>query len=116
MNSKELSESTIQASCVKWLWNKHPETRGLFFEINNNPLNAVDGANRLALGMVKGIPDTCFLWASQAWFIEFKDAKGKQSKAQKLCEARFAQVGVKYLIVRDLCSFQELINIILNYD
>src|SRR5690554_6899601 len=31
-----MSEAQIQAACVKWLWNTHPLTRGLFFAVNNN--------------------------------------------------------------------------------
>jgi len=31
-----LSESQIQASCVMWLWNTHPQTRGLFFMAKND--------------------------------------------------------------------------------
>lgn len=110
-----LSESKIQSSCVRWLWNNKPETRGLFFEINNNPLNAVDGANRNAMGMVKGVADTCFLWAGKPWFIEFKDEEGRQTKDQKTWEAKVSQVGINYFIIRDLCSFQELIHNIIGY-
>jgi len=30
-----MKESQIQAECVKWLWNNYPETRGLFFAVQN---------------------------------------------------------------------------------
>jgi hypothetical protein len=112
---KQLSESAIQASCIKWCWNTHPETRGLLFEVNNNPLNGVDGANRRALGMIKGVSDTILLWKGKAYLIEFKDAKGRQSTDQKAWEATVAQQGFNYFLVRDLCSFQELIHSILSY-
>lgn len=110
-----LSESKIQSECVKWAWNKHPETRGLICEVNNNPLNAVDGSKRKAMGMVKGHSDLNFYWKGKVYFIEMKDAKGRQSKEQKAWEATVAQQGFNYFIIRDLCSFQELIHNIMTY-
>lgn len=32
---EKLSESKIQSTCVIWLWNEHPETRGCFFAVKN---------------------------------------------------------------------------------
>lgn len=31
-----LTEAQIQSSCVIWLWNTHPQTRGLFFMAKND--------------------------------------------------------------------------------
>jgi len=108
-----ISESALQSKCVKWLWNSHPETRGLFFEINNNPLNAVDGANRRAMGMVKGVADTCFLWEGKAHFIEFKDEKGRQSKDQIHWETVVSFAGFHYFIVRCEGDFRTIIEMIM---
>jgi len=39
-------EAKLQAQCVVWLWNTYPETRGLFFSVEN------EGA-RISASMVK---------------------------------------------------------------
>lgn len=109
-----LSEAQIQSECVRWLWNAHPETRKLFIEVNNNPRHGLDGAQRKALGMVKGASDTLFFWKGDVYCIEFKDKTGRQSAAQKDWEAAVSKQGFQYFLIRDLCSFQELIYNILN--
>ena len=55
------SEAAIQGECVMWLWNFKPETRYKLFEVNNNPLNKIDGARRKAMGMVAGVSDLIYL-------------------------------------------------------
>lgn len=49
-------EAKIQASCVEFLWNNYPETRGLYIHIPNegNRNSKLDGAMRKALGLVAG--------------------------------------------------------------
>ena len=99
-------ESKIQSECVKWLWNNYPETRGLFFEINNNPRNAIDGSLRKSMGMIKGVADTCLLWNGKAYFIEFKDEKGKQSKSQEIWQRTIEKQNFNYFIIRTFNEFK----------
>jgi hypothetical protein len=103
------SEAAIQGECVMWLWNAKPETRYKLFEVNNNPLNKIDGARRKAMGMIAGVSDLIFLRDElPPLCIEMKDATGKQSQAQKDWQQVAESVGCKYVIVRSLTEFQEL--------
>lgn len=107
------SESQLQSECVQWLWNNHPETRGLFFSITNNSEHVVRGLQRKALGMIAGVADTCFLWNGKAYFIEFKNEIGKQSPDQVRWEITVWKQGFEYVIVRSLFQFQSVIENIL---
>lgn len=108
-------EAKIQASCVEWLWNTHPETRGSFIHIPNegNRNSKMDGAMRKALGLVAGAPDT-FLFiprhGKHGLAVEFKTETGIQSDAQKAFQARLEQNGYRYEICRSLEQFKEIIN------
>jgi hypothetical protein len=107
----EKSESYIQSECVRWLWNERPETRYKLFEVNNNPLNKIDGARRKAMGMVAGVSDLIYLRDGlPPLCIEMKDETGKQSQAQKDWQQVAESTGCKYVIIRSLAEFQELFN------
>lgn len=56
-NNKYKSEDQHQAAVVKWFWNKHKEFRGLLYHNFNNPRNRIQGAQLVALGLMKGNPD-----------------------------------------------------------
>lgn len=107
-------EARIQAACVTWLWNEHPETRGLFIHIPNegNRASVQDGALRRALGLVAGAPDT-FLFIPRGGYhglaVEFKTETGEQSVQQKAFQCRLEKQGYKYCLCRSLAQFQEII-------
>ena len=103
------SEQQIQSECVTWLWNTHPETRGLFFAVNNNSEHAVRALQRRAVGLVPGVSDTILLWKGKAYLIEFKTDTGRQSKAQKVWEEKVVGEGFGYFVVRGLGEFKMLI-------
>ena len=103
-------ESQIQSECVTWLWNEHPETRGLFFAVNNNSEHAVRALQRRSVGLIPGVSDTIFIWKHKAYFIEFKTPIGTQSKSQKVWENKVTGEGFDYYIVRSLEEFKILIN------
>ena len=104
-----MSEAQIQAACVTWLWNTYPQTRGLFFAVNNNSEHVARAMNRKAVGLVAGVSDTIFLWRGKALLIEFKTPTGKQSAKQKEWQAKAEAQGFSYHIVRSLEGFQDLI-------
>lgn len=104
-----MSEAQIQAACVTWLWNTCPQTRGLFFAVNNNSEHVARAINRKAVGLVAGVSDTIFLWRGKAHLIEFKTPTGRQSAKQKEWQAKVEAQGFRYYIVRSLEDFQELI-------
>jgi len=104
-----MSEAQIQAACVTWLWNTYPQTRGLFFAVNNNSEHVARAMNRKAVGLVAGVSDTILLWRGRALLIEFKTPTGKQSAKQKEWQERAEAQGFRYYIVRSLEDFQDLI-------
>jgi hypothetical protein len=57
INFIPMTEAKIQSEVVKWFWNEFKEFRGLLYHNYNNPRNAVNGSNLLALGLIKGTPD-----------------------------------------------------------
>ena len=52
-----MSEAKIQSAVVVWFWNEFPEYRGLLYHNFSNPRNEINGAQLMALGLVKGNPD-----------------------------------------------------------
>ena len=104
-----MSEAQIQAACVTWLWNTYPQTRGLFFAINNNSEHVARAMNRKAVGLVAGVSDTILLWRGRALLIEFKTPTGRQSAKQKEWQARVEAAGFRYYIVRSVEDFKQLI-------
>lgn len=107
-----MTEAQIQAACVTWLWNTYPQTRGLFFAVNNNSEHVARAMNRKAVGLVAGVSDTIFLWGGVAYLIEFKTPEGRQSAKQKEWQGKVDEAGFDYRIVRSLKGFQEVIEMI----
>ena len=108
-----MSEAQIQASCVMWLWNMHPQTRGLFFSVTNNSEHIARAMQRKAIGLIPGVSDCLFIWRGQLYCFEFKTEIGRQSPPQKEWEAKAVNQGAKYYLVRSLEQFQTLIKEIL---
>lgn len=109
-----MSEAKIQSDCVKWLWNSHPETRGLFFSVTNNSEHIGRAMQRKSVGLVSGVSDTIFLWDSKTYLIEFKTETGKQSSTQKRWEESVNKQGFQYFIIRSLEEFQRLMIHLMN--
>lgn len=107
----------IQAECVKWLWNERPQTRNLFFHVENELSmagnNAALGAIRRAQGIVKGVSD-CILLMQRggygALLVEFKTSTGYQSSAQKEWQSLVERQGYKYVVCRSLEEFKEIVD------
>jgi ATP-dependent exoDNAse (exonuclease V) beta subunit len=109
------SEAQIQSECFRWLWNEHPETRGLFFTINNNSEHVVRAMIRKSLGIVPGVADTVFLWKGNAYFIEFKTNEGVLSKAQIEWHRKIINEMFLYFVVRSVDEFKTVIKYIMGY-
>lgn len=108
-----LTEAQIQASCVMWLWNTHPETRGLFFSVTNNSEHIARAMQRKAVGLISGVSDCLFIWRGRLYCFEFKTETGRQSAAQIEWEKKVVEHGISYGIVRSLGQFQKIIESIL---
>ncbi len=112
-------EAVLQAKCVQWLWNEHPETRGLYIAIPNENSRSVyetkkqqlvSGAMRKAVGVMAGAADTALFFPRggyNAAFIEFKTPIGRQSSVQYEWQQKVERAGYYYTIVRTLDEFKE---------
>lgn len=115
-------EAQIQMSTVLWLWNTHPETRHLYFAVQNelstsNRLSKQDqlreGARRRAMGVVSGVSDAILFLPRGGYHaacIEFKTSVGRQSEAQKEWQHLVTKQGYLYVVIRSLEEFQDFIN------
>ena len=111
-------EAHIQADCVLWLWNAYPETRGLYFCVNNENSRSKyesrkqqlrSGAQRKALGIVPGVSDTILMIPRKCYHalcIEFKTPTGRQSDVQKEWQEKVESQGYRYVVIRSLEDFQ----------
>jgi hypothetical protein len=107
------SESELQISCVEYLgwWSKG---LGLLWTISPiTKLSAAQGAKQKRMGYVPGTPDLTIFSPSNgfhALMIEFKTAKGVQSKAQKDWQCQAEARGYKYAIIRSIDDFPALLS------
>lgn len=114
MSISKTEEAKLQASCVMWLWNTYPETRGNFVLIDNNATSMIATMQKRSMGLITGAADTFFFWNKKLYFIEFKTLVGKQSEAQIKFEHIANVHSEGYFIIRTLDNFCNLIKSILN--
>ncbi|MDJ1498693.1 hypothetical protein QNI19_37520 [Cytophagaceae bacterium DM2B3-1] len=79
---------------------------------NNTAQNAIKGALNRSMGVVKGVADLEYFYASTGHFIELKSQEGIQSEEQKLFQARIEEQGGNYHIIRSYEAFKHLITTI----
>lgn len=120
------NEAVLQAKCWTWIWNLHPETRGLYFAVpnensrsvyENKKQQLVSGAMRKAVGVYSGVSDSILLLPRGKFHgacIEFKTEIGRQSLAQADWQKRVEREGYYYTIVRSEEEFKEKIEWYLN--
>ncbi|MDJ1506763.1 hypothetical protein [Xanthocytophaga agilis] len=113
------TESRLQGLCFQWHWNTFPHYRGLLHRNNNTAQNAIKGALNRSMGIVKGVADLEYFFASTGHFIELKSQEGIQtcpaiggSEEQKLFQARIEEQGGYYHIIRSYDEFKQLITAI----
>lgn len=105
-----ITESRLQSDCFLWHWNTLPNERGRLFMVHNNPKNAIDGNRLKAQGMVAGVSDMIYLRDGlPPLCIEFKLPDGKQQSVQKQWQQVAESTGAKYVIIRSLEDFIQLI-------
>lgn len=104
-----MTEEQIQSECFKWFWNEYPSQRRMFFHVDNNSYNAIIGAKKKTLGVVKGVSDCILILNSNVIFIEFKDETGKQKDEQIDFENKVVERKHLYIIIRSVKQFKEFI-------
>lgn len=109
-------EHQLQCACVEWFSYQYPQMRHNLFAVPNGGKRSKTTAGKLkAEGVLSGVADMIFLKRSGdygALLIEFKTAKGNQTLAQKEWERKITADGYKYVIVR---SLEQFINVIKEY-
>jgi hypothetical protein len=119
------SEDQIQAEIVQFYNNSycltHHEDRNLIFSVPNGGLRSKIEAMKLkSTGTLPGVSDLIIYHHKKIEelgiitvlniFVEVKKEKGIHSKEQKEFEGRVAKMGFKYVIVKNLDEFKEMIN------
>ena len=120
------AESDIQQACVSWFRWQYPRYSKLLFAVpNGGQRSAVEAKIMSGEGVMAGVADVLLLVPSNGYHglcMEFKRTairyvKGQkhilktyQTPAQKEWQAAVESVGYKYVVVRSLQEFIELIN------
>lgn len=108
----QTSESRLQAKCVEDMRNYYPETRQMFFSIDNNATDGYEGGKKKAEGMEAGVADTCYIDYGRVLWIEFKKPKGgKQAQKQKEFQRKVEERGHKYYLCRDYFVFWQIVGL-----
>lgn len=105
-----MDEYNLQAACVKLFAMLRPNEQGLLFLNLNNPRSRSNGYFLKGIGLTAGVADMTYLSPKGAVFLEFKTPKGKQSLSQKWWQERVESVGYKYVVIRSIEEFQNLLN------
>ena len=105
----QLSHDQLQAQCYQWFHNTYPEHRGLLHANNNNSRNAVEGNQKKALGVVKGVLDLEYFAKGKLYFFDIKVGKDTLSPSQKDFITKVEAQGAKCYEIRSLEQFQTII-------
>ena len=107
-------EESLQAACVKWFDLQYPKLRlRLHHSPNGGKRNLIEAARFKAMGVRAGFPDLILLVPKgQCPFlgIELKASKGRQSEAQKAYQEEFERMGAKYVVIRSVEEFIQVVN------
>ena len=109
------SEAKIQSEVIIWFWNEFKEFRGLLYHNFSNPRNAINGAQLVALGLIKGNPDLTLAiprGGYGALYLELKVPGQKPREDQVKQINRLTAAGN---LVEWADSSEEAKKIILNY-
>lgn len=104
-----MTEEQLQNKCTVWFWNSFPLWRRMLFHVDNNSYNAIIGARKKALGVVKGPSDLVFVGFYQVVFIEMKNPGEKQKPEQIDFMDKVMSRGHMYVVISDFETFKSLI-------
>lgn len=103
-------EAKLQESIVLDFNHSYPTFRGRLIAINNNSVNAIQGAQNTSKGVKKGVADMCFLCNDgKVIWIELKAGYGSQSPGQERWQGKVEKIGHTYKICRSLEEFYYII-------
>lgn len=106
-------EHRIQSACVRWFRLQYPKMKHNLFAVpNGGKRDAVTGAKLKEEGALAGVADLILLKSNRfygALLIEMKTPKGSQSDSQKEWESKITQDGYKYVVIRSLDEFRQVV-------
>lgn len=106
-------ESELQRNCVMWFRLQYPNIRlNLFAVPNGGARTPVEGAIMKGEGVTAGVADLILLFPAHGYHalcIEMKTPTGSQRPTQKQWQAAVEATGNKYVIVRSLDEFVDLV-------
>ena len=109
-------ESDLQKACINWFRYRYSHLSKLCFSVPNGGFrNAREAARMKAEGVVAGASDIILLVGRggyNALCIELKTEKGRQTELQREWQKEAERNGNRYVIMR---SLEEFINLINNY-
>lgn len=115
-NKPKDEEHKLQVSMVNWFQLQYPSMRHNLFAVpNGGRRDAATGRRLKDEGVLAGVSDLILLKSNQhygALLIETKTKKGTQRESQKEWESKITADGYKYVVVR---SLDEFINVVDNY-
>lgn len=107
-------EDNLQRSCVRWFDLQYPQYKlRLHHSPNGGKRNAIEAAKFKQMGVRAGFPDLILLIPNKFYpfcGIELKIKTGRQSENQKAYQKSFESIGAKYVVVRSLDEFIEVVN------
>lgn len=113
-------EDDLQEACVRWFDHAHADLSMLLYHCaNEGKLTQAQGARRRRMGVRAGVADLilqmpCGGYGSLA--IELKTAKGRQSVRQREWQRVYEAHGGKYMVVRSVDEFIEVVEGYLMYN
>lgn len=106
-------EDRLHTACVRWFDLQYPHLRlRLHHSPNGGKRNLVEAAKFKAMGVRAGFPDLLLLVSrggSPFLGVELKTSKGRQSEAQKAYQEEFEAMGAKYVVVRSVLQFIQVV-------
>ena len=108
-------EAKLQEEIVLHFNHNYGKFRGRLIAINNNSVNAIQGAQNTSKGVKKGVADLCFLLNDgKVIWIELKVYDRDQSPGQVRWQGKVEAIGHIYKIVRTKAEFYNVIGGYLN--
>ena len=107
-------EHKMQCSCVKYFRLKYPQLKNMLFAVPNAARRSSrNGAYMKDEGMLPGVADLILLKSNRfygALCVEMKKPGEYQRPAQKEWQKECEAAGNKYVVVRSLEEFIEVVN------
>ena len=107
-------EDALQKACVAWFDHAHPElSLYLHHSPNGGFRNASEAAKFKAMGVRAGFPDLVLLvprGKRPFLAIELKYGRNGQSERQKAYQRALEAVGARYVVVRSLEEFCQVVD------